>query len=224
MTNIMIVEDNKNLRTLMRIHLSEAGFSVYEAENGEEALLLLAKTPIHLLIVDIMMPKMDGFELTGELRSANMTIPVLMVTARETLTDKRKGFETGADDYMVKPVDMEELLLRVHALLRRAHIVSNHQMTIGDVVLDSDALSVTANGTTTTLPQKEFQILYLLLSYPQKIFSRQNLMDDIWGYDSETDPRTIDVHIKRLREKFADIEEFEIVTVRGLGYKAEKHI
>ncbi|MGI6153269.1 MAG: response regulator transcription factor [Christensenellaceae bacterium] len=223
MANILVVDDNKNLRKLMKIHLNQAGFDVYEAEDGEEALEVIDETPIHLMVVDIMMPVMDGYELTGELRGANMSIPVLMVTAKETIADKKRGFELGADDYMVKPVDMDELVLRVNALLRRAQIVSEHKMTIGSVVLDSDAMAVIRDGQSVTLPQKEFQVLYMLLSYPQKIFTRQNLMDEIWGYESETDPRTVDVHIKRLREKFSDVHEFEIITVRGLGYKAEKY-
>lgn len=223
MANILVVEDNENLRRLMKINLEDAGYSVYEAEDGEQALTVLEDVSVHLMIVDIMMPKMDGYELTGELRGANMSVPVLMVTAKETFEDKKKGFGVGADDYMVKPVNMEEMLLRVSALLRRAQIVNEHRMTVGDVVLDSDALCVMIDGEHITLPQKEFQVLYMLLSYPQKIFTRQSLMDEIWGYDSETDPRTVDVHIKRLREKFEHVPEFEIVTVRGLGYKAVKH-
>jgi len=185
-----------------------------------EALKVLEDVSIHLIIADIMMPKMDGYELTGELRSAKITIPVLMVTAKETLEDKRKGFKTGVDDYMVKPVDFEEMLLRVEALLRRSNLSSEHILTVGATSLDSDALMVNSGGQSISLPQKEFYLLQLLLSYPQKIFTRQTLMDEIWGYDSETDPRTVDVHIKRLREKFLHSEDFDIETVRGLGYKA----
>ena len=221
MTNLLVVDDNDNLRELMKIHLLRAGYQVFDAEDGERALDIIDEVPIHLIIVDIMMPKKDGFELTDELRGANMSIPVLIVTARESLDDKRKGFGLGADDYMVKPVDMDELLLRVDALLRRARIANEHQLVIGNSVLNSDAYSVYANAKTTTLPQKEFLLLFTLLSYPGKIFSRQALMDEIWGYDTDTDPRTVDVHIKRLREKFGNVKEFEIVTVRGLGYKGE---
>jgi len=220
MINILIVEDNEQLRKLMSIHLRRAGYSAFEAGNGVEALKVLEDVSIHLIIADIMMPKMDGYELTGELRSAKITIPVLMVTAKETLEDKRKGFKTGVDDYMVKPVDFEEMLLRVEALLRRSNLSSEHILTVGATSLDSDALMVNSGGQSISLPQKEFYLLQLLLSYPQKIFTRQTLMDEIWGYDSETDPRTVDVHIKRLREKFLHSEDFDIETVRGLGYKA----
>jgi len=166
------------------------------------------------------MPMMDGYQLTGELRSAKITIPVLMVTAKETLEDKRKGFKTGADDYMVKPIDFEEMLLRVEALLRRSNLSGEHILTVGATTLDSEALMVSTDEQSITLPQKEFCLLHMLLSYPKKIFTRQTLMDEIWGYGSETDPRTVDVHIKRLREKFLHSEDFEIETVRGLGYKA----
>lgn len=221
MANILVVDDNDNLRQLMKIHLVRAGYQVYDAPDGERALEVLAENPIHLMIVDIMMPQMDGFELTGELRGSNITIPVLMVTARETLEDKRKGFGLGADDYMVKPVDMDEMLLRVEALLRRSKIATERKLVIGETVLNGDAYSIYANGETVTLPQKEFQLLFTLMSYPGKIFSRQALMDEIWGYDTDTDPRTVDVHIKRLRDKFGNVDDFEIVTVRGLGYKAE---
>jgi len=220
MINILVVEDNEKLRKLMCIHLTHAGYSAFEAGNGVEALKVLEDISIHLIIADIMMPKMDGYELTGELRNANITIPVLMVTAKETFEDKRKGFKTGADDYMVKPIDFEEMLLRVEALLRRSNLSSEHILTVGTTFLDSDALMVNTGNQSISLPQKEFYLLQLLLSYPKKIFTRQTLMDEIWGYDSETDPRTVDVHIKRLREKFLHSEDFEIDTVRGLGYKA----
>ena len=220
MINILIVEDNEQLRKLMSIHLRRAGYSAFEAGNGVEALKVLEDVSIHLIIADIMMPKMDGYELTGELRKANITIPVLMVTAKETLEDKRKGFKTGVDDYMVKPIDFEEMLLRVEALLRRSNLSSEHILTVGTTSLDSDELMVNIGNQSISLPQKEFYLLQLLLSYPKKIFTRQTLMDEIWGYDSETDPRTVDVHIKRLREKFLNSEDFDIETVRGLGYKA----
>lgn len=219
MTNILVVEDNANLRRLMRMHLSHAGYEVYEAADGEEALSAMEKTSIHLVIADIMMPKMDGYALTGELRSANIMLPVLMVTAKEQLEDKRIGFRVGADDYMVKPVDMEELLMRVKALLRRSKIADGNILAAGGATLNQDSLTVVKDGHITVLPQKEFLLLQMLLSYPGKIFTRQALMDEIWGYDSETDPRTVDVHIKRLREKFLDAGDFAIETVRGLGYR-----
>ena len=220
MTNILVVEDNSSLRQLIRIHLTKAGYTVLEATNGEEALTILDITSVHLIIADIMMPRMDGFELTGALRSANIQIPILIVTARETLEDKRKGFHQGADDYMVKPIIMDELLLRVEALLRRSNIIENHILTAGNMVLNQDSLTVSHRDKIEVLPQKEFLLLQMLLTYPNKIFTRQALMDEIWGYDSETDPRTVDVHIKRLRERFLDNDDFAIETVRGLGYKA----
>lgn len=220
MINILVIEDNEKLRHLMDIHLIRAGYQVFDAGNGLEALDILKEMPIHLIIADIMMPYMDGYELTAELRNARITIPVLLVTAKGTLEDKRKGFKTGADDYMVKPIDMEELLLRVEALLRRSNLSEQHLLKFGATTLNSDALMVECADHSATLPQKEFQLLHMLLSYPNKIFTRITLMDEIWGYDSETDSRTVDVHIKRLREKFADCPDFEIETVRGLGYKA----
>lgn len=220
MTSILVVEDNSSLRQLIKIHLTRAGYTVFEAVNGEDALDILDKTSIHLIIADIMMPKMDGFELTGELRNANITTPILIVTARETLEDKRTGFKKGADDYMVKPIIMEELMLRVEALLRRSNIAENHILSVGDMTLNQESLTVSHGDNIKVLPQKEFLLLQMLLTYPNKIFTRQTLMDEIWGYDSETDPRTVDVHIKRLRERFLDNDNFTIETVRGLGYRA----
>lgn len=220
MLNIMVVEDNENLRQLMCIHLIRAGYNVFEADSGIGALDILEKVAIHLVVADIMMPKMDGYELTGELRGAGITIPVLLVTAKETLEDKRKGFKTGVDDYMVKPINMEELLLRVEALLRRANLSGRHILSVGASTLNSESLMVTCGEFIISLPQKEFLLLHMLLSYPNKIFTRNTLMDEIWGYESETDPRTVDVHIMRLREKFAGSSDFDIETVRGLGYRA----
>ncbi len=219
MINILVVEDNEKLRRLMKINLTHAGYKVLEAENGLAALDVLDQNNVHLMIVDIMMPEMDGYELTQELREAKMTIPILMVTAKETLEDKRKGFGLGADDYMVKPIDMEELLLRIEALLRRSNINAEKKLVMGKTEINEESYTVTFDGKSISIPQKEFGILYLLLSYPGKIFTRQAIMDEIWGYDTETDPRTVDVHIKRLREKFSDNPDFEIDTVRGLGYK-----
>ncbi len=219
MLNILVVEDNEKLRQLISIHLKRAGYNVFEAGSGVEALQIIEQVAIHLIILDIMMPRMDGYELTGELRGANITIPVLMVTAKETLEDKRRGFKAGADDYMVKPIDMEEMLLRVEALVRRSNLSGRHILSAGASTLNSESLMVARGGDSIVLPQKEFQLLHMLLSYPHKIFTRHVLMDEIWGYGSETDPRTVDVHIKRLREKFSHSPDFEIETVRGLGYR-----
>jgi DNA-binding response OmpR family regulator len=219
MANILLVDDNEKIRKLMEIYLNQEGYHVLQAENGEKALEVLAETNADLVIVDIMMPKMDGYDLTKELRDTKFNMPILMVTAKDTFIDKKMGFGLGADDYMTKPVDMEELVLRVKALLRRSKISSDKQIKIGDIVLDFDSLEVRMQSDAFTLPKKEFYLLYKLLSYPKKIFTRQELMDDIWGFDSDADERTVDVHIKRLREKFGECSEFEIVTVRGLGYK-----
>lgn len=204
---------------LFKIHLSRAGYTVFEASNGIDALDALNDTVIHLILADIMMPKMDGYELTGQLRSAKISIPILIITAKEALEDKRIGFKKGADDYMVKPINMEELLLRVEALLRRSNIAGRHILNVGDMVLNQESLTVLRGEQVQVLPQKEFYLLQMLLAYPGKIFTRQALMDEIWGYGSETDPRTIDVHIKRLRERFFDYDNFAIETVRGLGYR-----
>ncbi len=220
MLKILVAEDNADLRQLMRIYLRRAGYEVYEAADGLQALDLLNTTSIHLMIVDIMMPHMDGLDLVSTLRSANITIPVLIVTAKETLDDKRTGFRAGADDYLVKPVDMEEMLLHVEALLRRARLSNEHLIQIGETILDEDQLCVFSAGQQIELRPKEFQLLQHLLASSGKIFTRQVLMDEIWGYESETDPRTVDVHIKRLREKLGQNEDFSIETVRGLGYKA----
>jgi len=179
----------------------------------------LDREHVDLIITDIMMPNVDGYELTRDLRDADYDLPILFVTAKDRFEDKQLGFLSGADDYMVKPVDMEEMILRVGALLRRAKISNEHKLTIGSVTLDYDSLSVSYNGQVSHLPQKEFYLLFKLLSYPNKIFTRSQLMDEIWGMDSETDERTVDVHINRLRERFGELEDFKIVTVRGLGYK-----
>lgn len=219
MVNILLVDDHEKVRKLMEIYLKREGYNVLHAGNGREALEVLDGTAADLVIADILMPEMDGYELTKSLRDANFNMPILMVTAKDTFPDKKKGFELGADDYMVKPVDMDELALRVKALLRRSRISSERRIAIGDVVLDYDSLEVRTPDGGMELPKKEFYLLYKLLSYPKRIFTRQELMDDIWGMDSEADERTVDVHIKRLREKFEGFPEFEIVTIRGLGYK-----
>lgn len=220
MTTILVVEDNDRLRRLMVTSLRHAGYTVLEVPNGQDALDLMEHQTVSLIIADLMMPVMDGFTLIESLRGANNMIPVLIVTAKETLDDKRKGFQTGADDYMVKPLDMEEMLLRVDALLRRSQIAISHLLTVGATSLNEDSLTTVRGSTVTVLPQKEFFLLQLLLSYPGKIFTRQALMDEVWGYDNDSDPRTVDVHIRRLREKFEGNDDFAIETVRGLGYRA----
>lgn len=219
MINILIVDDNEKIRRLIEIYLKREGFQVFHSEDGEVALEVLDKTKIDLMIVDVMMPKKDGYELVQELREANYTLPILMVTAKDTYPDKKKGFDLGVDDYMTKPIDMDELILRVNALFRRSKIFVDKEIVLGELTLDLNNLEVKTISNSVLLPKKEFYLLYKLLSYPNKIFTRQELMDDIWGYDSEADERTVDVHIKRLREKFKEYKEFEIVTIRGLGYK-----
>ena len=219
MVNVLIVDDNAKIRKLMEIYLKREGFNVLHAENGEKALDILLTNTADLIVADIMMPEMDGYELTKSLRDANYTMPIVMVTAKDSFPDKKKGFELGADDYLTKPVDMEELVLHVKALLRRSKISSDRQIIMGGIVFDYESLEIRTAAETIVLPRKEFYLIYKLLSYPKKIFTRQELMDDIWGLDSEADERTVDVHIKRLREKFAGFPEFEIATIRGLGYK-----
>lgn len=224
MFKILIVEDDANTRRLMGAILKANGYQPLMAEDGEQALEVLDHEQVDLLIVDIMMPNLDGYQLTEQLRAAGNTLPILMVTARQSTPDKRQGFLVGTDDYMVKPVDEEEMLLRIKALLRRARIVNEHKLVLGDLVLDYDALTVGRGDKRQTLPQKEFYLLYKLLSYPDVIFTRIQLMDEIWGMDSETDERTVNVHINRLRDRFTGYPEFEIVTVRGLGYKAVRNV
>lgn len=222
MFHILITEDEYSLRELMSDYLCDNGYEVLQAQNGVEALALLDRQHIDLLICDIMMPQMDGLTLTQELRTGGFTLPILLVTARETLADKREGFLAGADDYMVKPIDFEEMLLRVTALLRRAQSASEHRLQCGNVIIDYDSLTVTAGDESITLPKKELQLLFKLLCAPNQTFTRRQLMDDIWGPDSDAEERTVDVHIKRLREKLGHLEAFAIRTVRGLGYRAER--
>jgi DNA-binding response OmpR family regulator len=224
MFNILVAEDDTNTRKWLAAVLKANGFNPILAEDGQAALDLLDHYPVDLLIADIMMPNLDGLKLTSQLRASGSTLPVLMLTARQMPEDKRQGFLVGTDDYMVKPVDDEEMILRIRALLRRARIVSERRLTVGAVTLDYDSLSVSRDGQSQTLPQKEFYLLFKLLSYPDVIFTRLQLMDEIWGMDSETDDRTVNVHINRLRERFGDWPDFEIITVRGLGYKAIKHL
>ena len=211
---------NKNMRKLICATLKQNGYSTFEAEDGEVGLDVLDTTHIDLIICDIMMPNMDGYEFTETLRDGHCETPIIIVTAKEQLEDKKKGFSIGADDYMVKPIDFEELILRIGAILRRSKIVNDHKITIGNTVLDYNSLSVTSNGECNTLPKKEFYLLFKLVSSPDTIFTRRQLLDEIWGMESMADERTVDVHIKRIRERYRDSNDFEIVTVRGLGYKA----
>ena len=224
MFHILVVEDDTNARKLMKAVLERAEYCVTTAVNGEDALQALDAQHIDLIVLDIMMPGMDGYALTGDLRAAGNMLPILMVTAKQLPADKKKGFLVGTDDYMTKPVDTEEMLLRIKALLRRSHIVSERKLTIGNVELDYDSLTVTRGEDKQTLPQKEFYLLYKLLSYPDKIFTRIQLMDEIWGMESESGDTTVNVHINRLRRRFEYYPEFELVSIRGLGYKAVKRI
>jgi DNA-binding response OmpR family regulator len=222
MPRILVVEDDENLRKLFCTVLARHAYEVSAASDGADALGVLDREHIDLIISDIMMPHMDGYQLIRQLREAAYTQPVLIITAKSSFEDKRRGFDSGTDDYMVKPVDVNEMVLRVGALLRRARIVAEHKIQVGGMLLNKDSLTASWNGEEELLPQKEFQLLYELLSYPNKIFTRQQLMDEIWGYNSESDERTVDVHINRLRDRFRDCGDFQIVTVRGLGYKAVK--
>lgn len=223
MFNILVVDDNTSIRNLMVTYLERENYRVLEARDGEEALEVIENEHIDLMIADIMMPNMDGYTLTDELRQSNYDFPILMVTAKERIEDKKRGFLLGTDDYMVKPIDFDEMLMRVSALLRRARINTDMQIFASNVVLDYATLTIRTPDEEILLPQKEFLLLFKLLSYPKRIFTRQELMDELWGYDSDSEERTIDVHIKRLREKFGGWTQFEIVTIRGLGYKAEKY-
>ena len=222
MFHILVVEDNPNARKLMEAVLKQNGYEPLLAADGIEALDVLDNKHVDLIVLDVMMPRMDGYEFTETLRSSGCDLPILMVTAKEKPADKRKGFIIGTDDYMVKPVDEDEMILRIAALLRRSKIVNEHRLTIGSTVLDYDALSVKTAEGISELPKKEFLLLFKLLSYSNKIFTRRQLMDEIWDMDSDTDERTVDVHINRLRDRFRNNPDFDIVTVRGLGYKAVK--
>ena len=223
MFNILIVEDDKNLRKLISTFLRKNNYTPFEANDGEEALEMLDKQYIDLIITDVMMPKMDGFALIKELRMSEYKLPILLITAKDSIQDKKEGFLLGADDYMVKPINIEELLLRVKVLLRRAESTNERKIKIGDLVLNYDQMSVTKKGKVYFLAQKEFMLLYKLLSTPNTIFTRQELIEEIWGLDSESDYRTVDVHIKRIRDKMKDVNEFEIVSIRGVGYKSIIH-
>ncbi|MFQ9501925.1 MAG: response regulator transcription factor [Clostridia bacterium] len=223
MFNILVVEDDKNLRKLITTYLQRNKYNTYEATNGEEALNVLDQSYIDLIVSDIMMPKMDGYELIKSLREAKYDVPILIITAKSEIEDKKEGFLLGADDYMVKPIDIEEMLLRIQVLLRRSKSASEKKIQIGDLLLNYNQLSVVKKDKVYNLAQKEFYLLYKLLSTPNTIFTRQELIEEVWGLESDSDYRTVDVHIKRIREKMKDVDEFEIVTIRGIGYKAIIH-
>lgn len=222
MFKILIAEDDSELRRLFSHVLIKNGYSVTGVCNGKEALDALDKGYYDLIISDIMMPEMDGYELVSSLRTAGYSIPVMMITAKDAFDDMRMGFVSGTDDYMVKPVNVNEMVLRVGALLRRAQMINDRRLVIGSTVMECDSLTVTWDGQSAVLPQKEFMLLYKMASFPGRIFTRQQLMDDIWGYDSDTDTHTVDVHIGRLRDRFRDSKDFKIVTMRGVGYKVVK--
>ncbi len=222
MFRILIVEDDTELRQLFQKVLSKHGYSVLGAGDGVEALATLDKEYVDLIISDIMMPEMDGYELVRVLRESGSKIPVLMITAKEAFDDMRLGFFSGTDDYMVKPVNVNEMVLRVGALLRRAQMINDRRLSIGGTEMEYDSLTLSFGGEKQVLPQKEFMLLYKMASYPGKIFTRQQIMDEIWGYDSETDAHTVDVHIGRLRERLRENSDLLIETIRGVGYKVVK--
>ena len=219
MFKVLIAEDDKELRQLFSRVLVKNGYAVVGVSNGEEALEEIENQFFDIIISDIMMPRMDGYELVRALREGGNTTPVLMITAKDAFDDMQAGFSSGSDDYMVKPINVNEMVLRVGALLRRSQIANERRLTIGETVLECDSLTVIEGKSQMILPQKEFMLLYKMASYPGKIFTRQQLMDDIWGYDSVSDTHTVDVHIGRLREKFGESKDFKIITMRGVGYK-----
>lgn len=222
MFKILVAEDDSELRQMFCRVLSRNGFTAIGVPDGAAVLEALEHEYIDLIVSDIMMPRLDGYALVRSLREAGNNVPVLMITAKESFQDMQSGFLAGTDDYMVKPVNVNEMVLRINALLRRAQIVAERKQTIGSTTLAIDAFSVQCGNSEAILPQKEFLLLYKLISSPGHIFTRQQLMDDIWGMDSQTDSHTVDVHINRLRDRFRDNPDFEIVTVRGIGYKAVK--
>ncbi|MBE6946788.1 MAG: response regulator transcription factor [Ruminococcaceae bacterium] len=222
MFKILVVEDNKELLQLFMHVLSKNGYATKGVTNGVEALRALDMDYYDVIVSDIMMPEMDGYEFVSELRSGGSTTPVLMITAKDSFDDMQKGFLAGTDDYMIKPINVNEMVLRVQALLRRAQLINDRRLTLGDTVLDLDSLTVQTGQESLVLPQKEFMLLYKMASTPGRIFTRIQLMDEIWGYDSSSDTHTVDVHIGRLREKFKENPDFKIVTMRGIGYKVVK--
>lgn len=224
MFHILVVDDQPHTRMLIEAILKAENYTVFLAENGEDALQVMDREHIDLVVLDIMMPKMDGYEFTRTLRAAHQNLPILMISAKHLPADKHRGFLVGTDDYMTKPIDDEEMLLRIKALLRRAQIINEQKIHIGSVVLDYHSFTVSRGDETQVLPQKEFLLLYKLLSYPGQIFTRIQLMDEIWGADSDTGWETVTVHVGRLRKRFEGWKEFEIESVRGLGYRAVRNV
>ncbi|MBP3326980.1 MAG: response regulator transcription factor [Coprococcus sp.] len=222
MFKVLIAEDDYELRQLFKRVLENNGYFVKGVSDGQEALNAINAEYFDLVISDIMMPVVDGYGLVRQLREMQQTMPVMMITAKDAFDDMRMGFLSGTDDYMVKPINVNEMVLRVSALLRRAQMINERRQVIGDTILECDSLTVISDGESQVLPQKEFMLLYKMVSFPGRIFTRQQLMDDIWGYDSETDTHTVDVHIGRLRDRFRDNKDFKIVTMRGVGYKVVK--
>lgn len=222
MFKILVVEDDKELRELFRTVLEKNGYNVLIANDGREAIEVLGSEYVDLVISDVMMPYLDGYGLTKILRESGEQTPVMIITAKDTFDDMKEGFTAGADDYLRKPVDLNEMLLRVSALLRRSQMISEKRQLVGGAELILESFTVRADGVDTVLPQKEFLVLYKLASYPGKIFTKQQIMDEIWGYESDTDQHSVEVHIGRLRERFRDGKDFDIVTIRGVGYKLVK--
>ena len=222
MSKILIADDDRELCSLFSRVLSKNGHTVKEVSNGREALEALGCEFYDLVISDIMMPEIDGYELVRTMREVGNNVPVLMITAKDAFEDMKLGFLSGSDDYMVKPINVNEMALRVDALIRRAQVLSERRLTLGSTVLEFDTHTVTVGSEVTILPQKEFLLLYKMASYPGRIFTRNQLMDDIWGYEGDNDTHTVDVHIGRLRDRFRDSTDFKIVTMRGLGYKVIK--
>lgn len=222
MFKILVVEDDLGLKNLFCRTLQKNNYQTFDTDNAETALEILDREYIDLIITDIMMPGIDGFEFIRQIRDAQIELPVLIISAKSEFMDKQTGFLAGADDYMVKPININEMILRVNALLRRAKSVSEKKLTFGNTILEYNTWTVTDNNGSQILPQKEFQLLYKLLSYPGQIFTRQQILDDIWGINNYEDSHTLDVHISRLRERFKNNHDFEIVTIRGLGYRAVK--
>lgn len=224
MINLLLVEDDRNIQKLMTIWLKKEGFNVYTSDNGIDAIDLLLRQKIHLLLADIMMPQMNGIELLEYMRQNGISVPVIMTTARESIEDKKACFKLGADDYLVKPIDREELILRIRAVLKRCNVIDENVLSIGSVRLDKKRLEVSSDELCVPLTKKEFDLLFFLLSFPDKVFTKNELLDEFWGYDTESFTDTIKVHINRIRTKIEPFEEIGIQTIRGVGYKGEIHV
>nr|WP_312578463.1 response regulator transcription factor [Sedimentibacter sp.] len=220
MINVLVVEDDKKLNYIVCAFLNDNGYNAISCKNALDAFDRMDEEVVNIIITDIMMPEMDGFEFSATIRKHNKNIPILFMTARDDITSKQKGYNIGIDDYMVKPIDMDELILRVSALLRRANIANERKLIVGSLVMNEEETTAYLNDEEIPLTVKEFNILFKLLSYPKRTFTRIQIMDEFWGYESESNPRTVDVSITKLRDKISQCEDVEIVTVRGLGYKA----